>query len=383
MNLELLHHDEEARLREFPVARRRIFLAHAGVCPLPACVGRAMQEYLEQAQAGDQEKTHYMRSIQETRELAARLIGRSAEEIALVGPTSVGLSLVANGLDWKPGDELICYQDDYPANVYAWMQLRARGVVIKYVRPPGLGVIRPEDLEPLLGNRTRLVALASVHFLSGWRIDLPAISALCRKRDVLLCIDGIQSIGALETPLDEVDFMAADAHKWMLGPLAAGILFVSRRAQALLRPTLVGWANAACPGFVASDELKFPDDASRYEAGSQNLAGLVGLQACLRMLLEIGVPRIENRLIENSRFLRDRLAARGWSLLGDEHHLSGSVSFYKPGGGLDRLFEALNGANIVTSLRVDRAGQQYLRLSPHFYNTRRELELTLEAVGQA
>lgn len=377
-----LERDEALRLREFPVARKKIFLAHAGVCPLPACVAKAMQQYLDQAQTGDQEKAFYVSQILETRRLCAKLLGCDSDEIALVGPTSVGLSLVANGLPWKPGDELVCYQDDYPANVYAWTQLRAQGVNVRYVRPKALGEIRVGDLEPLLNSQTRLVALASVHFLSGFRLDLPAIAKLCRDRGVLFCVDGIQSVGALTTPLDGVDFLAADAHKWMLGPLAAGILFVRKPVQKQLRPTLVGWANVECPGYVAADELKFMPDASRYEAGSHNLVGLIGLHACVDMLLKAGLPAIEKKLVSTSRFLRAELAGRGWDLLGDDAHLSGSVTFFSKGADLEKLFAELTEKNIVPSLREDRSGQQYIRLSPHYYNTRTELEKTLEAIGK-
>ena len=377
-----LERDEELRLREFPVARNKIFLAHAGVCPLPACVAKAMQAYLDQAQTGDQEKTFYAARILETRQLAAKLLGCGADEIALVGPTSIGLSLVANGLPWKEGDELICYQDDYPANVYAWTQLRAQGVNVRYVRPKALGAIAAGDLKPLLNSKTRLVALASVHFLSGYRLDLAEIASLCRDHGVLFCVDGIQSVGAFATPLDGVDFLAADAHKWMLGPLAAGILFVRKSVQKQLRPTLVGWANVECPGYIASDDLKFMPDASRYEAGSQNLVGVIGLHACIDMLLNAGLPAIEEKLASNSRFLRAELSSRGWDLIGDDRHLSGSVTFFKRGADLERLFGELTRKNIVPSLREDRSRQQYLRLSPHFYNTRVELEKTLEAIGK-
>jgi selenocysteine lyase/cysteine desulfurase len=340
-----------------------------------------MQVYLDQAQTGDQEKSFYVSRIHETRQLAGRLLGCDASEIALVGPTSIGLSLVANGLPWQNGDELICYQDDYPANVYAWTQLRARGVTIRYVRPKCLGAITIDDLQPLINAKTRLIALASVHFLSGYRLDLPAISKLCKEHNVLFCVDGIQSVGAFDTPLDGVDFLAADAHKWLLGPLAAGILYVRKSVQDRLRPTLVGWANAECPGYVAADELKFHPDASRYEAGSHNLVGLIGLFACMEMLLSAGLPAIQEKLLANSRFLRAELAGRGWELLGDEAHLSGSVSFYKGDADLEKLFGELTRKNIVTSLREDRSGRKYIRLSPHFYNTRAELEVTLKAIG--
>ncbi len=208
-------------------AANHIFFAHAGVTALPAFVADAVCDYTRQSSENQQEFDDVLRQVKEARQTCAAFIGAKAEEIALLGPTSLGLSLFANGLPWREGDEVVCYHGDYPANVYPWIDLRRRGVVVRYLDPEHPGEITPELVAAALTSRTRLVALATCHFFTGYRIDVDAIGALLHERDVLFSLDAIQTLGAF--PLDvaraHVDFLSADAHKWMLGPLAIGIVY--------------------------------------------------------------------------------------------------------------------------------------------------------------
>ena len=249
--------DEPLRRREFPVCEQRIFLAHAGVSPLPRRVAEAMQQYLAAAARGNQENAFSDAMIDETRAFAAQLVEAQTEEIAFVGSTSMGLAMVAAGLPWKAGENVVCYRDDYPANVYPWMNLAHRGVEVRFVEPKQFGNITREDVERVADRSTRLVSLASVHFQSGWRLDVDLIGRFLRERGILFCLDGIQSLGALRTPMRQVDFAAADAHKWLLGPLGAAILYVRRDNLDRLQPPLVGWHSASCPDYIAQEVLAF------------------------------------------------------------------------------------------------------------------------------
>src|SRR5262245_42485402 len=228
MDLEALLGDEPLRRREFPVAEDSIFLAHAGVSPLPARSVAAMTDYLAQAARHDQEACFPAGRIAETRALAAALLCCAPEEVALLGPTSLGLSVVANGLDFPPRANVVCYRDDYPANVYPWRALTARGVEVRSVRAARLGAVTVEDVAAAVDGRTALVALASAHYLSGDRLDLAAIGGYLKARGILFCVDGIQTLGGMRTTVEDVDFLAADSHKWLLGPDGAGILYVRR-----------------------------------------------------------------------------------------------------------------------------------------------------------
>lgn len=383
MTLAEILANEELRRREFPVAREKVFLAHAAVCPLPRRVAEAVADYLQLGAADDQEEVFPASRFQHARELAARLLGARPQEIAFVGPTSLALSLVAAGLPWRKGDNLLIYHDDYPSNVYPWMALADRGVQVRLLNVRELGRIRAVDVEGQVDEHTRLVALASCHFVSGWRLDLPDLGRWLRDRGIAFCVDAIQTLGAFPTPVEHVDFLAADAHKWLLGPCAAGLLFVRQEWQERLRPTVFGWHNVRCPNYVAQEQLTFRTDARRYEAGTANLLGLAGLQAALELLLEVGGENIAAELLRKRAWLVPALQRKGCTVLHADAppaHSSGIVSFHREGTDLGALHAKLSQAGMVTSLRADRAGRRYIRLSPHFYNTDAELQRLLESL---
>jgi selenocysteine lyase/cysteine desulfurase len=379
--------DEAARRDLFPICRERIFLAHAAVTALPRCVADAVCDYTRQSSQNHQEFGDVLRDVKRARQTCAQIIGAHADEIALLGPTSLGLSLFANGLDWQPGDEVVCCHGDYPANVYPWIELRRRGVTVRYLKPAAPGEITPELVERALTPRTKLVALASAHFFSGYRIDVEAIGALLHARGVLFSLDAIQTLGAF--PLDvekaRVDFLSADAHKWMLGPLAIGIVYVRRAHFERLRPTLIGAWNVVAPNFQAQDEIVFVPTAQRYEPGVLNIAGTLGMKAALDLLLATGLDTVAARLLELKAHLVRQLDALGFVILGprDGPNASSTTTFRHPAAGSAALFAALEKAQVIASLRHDREGRDYLRISPHFYNTEAELDRAVEVLRAA
>lgn len=384
MTLPELLGNEELRRHEFPVCRDKVFLAHAAVCPLPRRVAEAVATYAGQATLDDQERPVLGSLVRETRERAARLVGSTPEEIALVGPTSLALSYVAAGLPIRRGDNVVAYFDDYPSNVYPWLSLADRGAEVRLVNVRELGCIRPVDILGLIDENTRLVALASCHFIAGWRLDLPAIGKALRDRGVLFCVDGIQTLGAFPTLAEHADFIAADAHKWMLGPCGAGFLYVRASAQEIVRPVVHGWNNVRCPDFVAREEIKFRSGAQRYEVGSHSMLGLAGLNAALGLIEEIGVGAIAAELLRKRAILVPTLVDQGWEVAGAAHppgNHSAIVSITRAGADLPALHARLTESGIVTSLRTDRTGRRYLRFSPHFYNTDDELARAVSALG--
>ena len=383
MTLSEILSNEELRNHEFPVTRERIFLAHAGDCPLPRRVVDAISNYAKLAATADQETVVYPRILEETRQLAARMLNSKPEEVSLVGPTSLALSLIANGVNFRKSDNILIYFDDYPSNVYPWMALAERGVQVRLLNIRELGQIRAIDVMGQVDENTKLVALASCHFVTGARLDYQGIGKFLRERNILFCLDAIQTLGAFPTTVENVDFLAADAHKWLLGPCAAGLMFVKHDLQERLNPHIYGWHNVRCANYVAAEEIVFRRDAYRFEAGTHNLLGIVGLHAALEMLLEIGIENIAKELLRKRAFLSTELAAKGYSILGSKNGpeaSSGITTFFKPGADLPALHQKLTDANIVTSLRFDRKGNRYIRLSPHFYNTDAELQRLLELV---
>jgi selenocysteine lyase/cysteine desulfurase len=380
MTLTELLANEELRRHEFPVARDKIFLAHAGVCPLPQRVAAAVTECAQHGTLGDQE-AFVLHRLNDARKLGAQLLHCQPEEVALVGPTSLALSFVAAGLKFKKGDNILIYHDDYPANVYPWMALAERGVEVRLLNTRGLGVIRPVDVMGQVDENTRLVALASCHFISGYRIDFQAIGKFLRERGILFCLDAIQTLGAFPTTVEHVDMLAADAHKWLLGPCGAGLLYVRREIQDRVNPPIYGWHNVRCPNFVAQEHIVFRNGAAKYEAGTHNLLGLVGLIAAMELVLEIGVETIAAELLRKRAWLVPALQAKGFTVLNADAKIENAgciISFHQADKDLAALHKKLMDAGVVASLRADRKGQNHLRLSPHFYNTDAELHRMLE-----
>lgn len=388
MNIERIITDESIRHREFPVAAHQIYFAHAGVTALPRVAAQAIHDFADLATKGSQEAGHVWKETMESRNVAARLLGCDASEIALLGPTSLGLSLVANGLDWEPGDEVVCYHEDYPANVYPWMQLERLGVKVVLLQPEHPGAITWDTVEAALTPRTKLVTLATCNFLSGYRPDIETIGRNLRARNVLFCVDGIQTIGAFPISVEHVDFLSADSHKWMLGPAAAGIVYVKNSIQETLRPSLLGAWNVQSPDFVAQHQIDYYAGARRYEPGILNLPGIVGMVASMRLLLDLGIDRIAARILELRAHLVGRLHELGYELyLSDEitpeNARSGIVTVGHPTRDTKADFDRLTAAGVAASYRANRAGAHFLRFSPHFYNTEAEIETVVDVLRKA
>jgi cysteine desulfurase / selenocysteine lyase len=381
MNLTELLTNEELRQHEFPVTRDKIFLAHGGDCPLPRRVAEAVAQYARDAATGDQEKFVYPKILSDGRHVASQLLHCKPEEIAFVGPTSLALSFIASGVRFRRGDNVLIYFDDYPSNVYPWMALAEQGVEVRLMNTRGLGVIRARDVTGQIDENTRLVALASCHFISGYRLDYSAIASFLRERNILFSVDAIQTVGAFPMNAGQVDFLAADAHKWLLGPCGAGLLYVREAMQEKLAPPIYGWHNVRSPEFVAQEQIVLRSGASRYEAGTHNLLGLVGLLTGMQLILEIGVEAISAELLRKRAWLVPALQAKGYQVLNADapvENCSGITSFFRPSDDLGAVHQKLLDANVITSLRTDRKGEKYIRLSPHFYNTDEELRRVLD-----
>jgi selenocysteine lyase/cysteine desulfurase len=381
MNLSDLLANEELRRHEFPVAKDKIFLAHGGDCPLPRRVAETVAQYAHQAATGDQEKFIYPKILSDGRKVAGQLLNCKPEEIAFVGPTSLALSFIASGIKFRRGDNVLIYFDDYPSNVYPWMALADQGVEVRLMNTRGLGLIRPRDVTGQVDENTRLVALASCHFISGYRLEVDSIGAFLRERNILFCLDAIQTVGAFPMNMGLVDLLAADAHKWLLGPCGAGLMYVRESVQEKLRPPIYGWHNVRSPEFVAQEQIVMRSGAARYEAGTHNLLGVVGLVAAMQLILEVGVENIAGELLRKRAWLVPALQSRGYQVLHADappQNCSGITSFFHPGKDLSALHQKLSDANVITSLRTDRKGQKYIRLSPHFYNTDQELTRVIE-----
>ena len=240
-------------------------------------------------------------------------------------------------------------------------------------------------MERALTDRTKLVALSSANYCSGYRIDLEAIGALCAERGVLFSVDAIQTLGVFPAALERIDFLSAGAQKWMLGPSGAGILFVKKSRHELLRPATIGGWNVESPNFIAQREIKYAAGGQKFEPGAYTHNAIAGLRAAVELLLEAGLAEVEKQIRALTQLLREQIAPAGFEFLSpsEEKNRSGILTFRHPQVSSEQLAEALTKNDIVVSLRFDRADRTWLRVSPHFYNTTAEMERLAEVLAQA
>ena len=368
--------NEEFRRREFPICARKIYCAHAADAPLPRRVAEAMQEAIEDASTNEKQFDRALGFISDTRRSLADFLGAETEEISLSGNTSSGLNAVANGLEWHAGDEVVCYLDDYPADVYPWLGLQRKGVKPVLLETSRLGEITPEVVERALSKSTRLVALASANNASGYRIDVEKIGHMCAERGILFSVDGIQTLGAFSIPLKNVDFLSAGAQKWMLGPSGAGILFVKNRRHASLRPMVVGGWNVTSPNFIAQREIRYEEGGRKFEPGGYNNIPIAGMHGAVALLSEVGLAKISQRILSLITTLKSKMDPAEFDFLSPDGN-SDRASFltFRPRRvASEKLVERLAKNDIIVSLRIDRENRAWIRVSPHFYNTFAEME---------
>jgi len=363
---------------EFPVTRRWAFFDHAAVAPLTGRAQRAITEWAaDMADNGDVHEPRWNRRVEEVRGLFGKLLNAEPLDIAFVKNTSEGIGIVAEGFPWRPGDNIVTAAEEYPSNLYPWMNLAGRGVAVRAVASRE-GRLWIDDLRAAMDLRTRLVSLSFVEFASGFRNDLDAIGSLCRERGVYFFVDAIQGLGML--PLDvrqtPVDFLAADGHKWLLGPEGAGIFYLRRELLNLLHPVGVGWNSVVGARDFSRIDFTLKPHAGRWESGSLNVAGITGLGASLELLLEIGVPAIAGRVQELTDDLCTRAARGGLPVYSSRRpeDWSGIVSLTVPDDPRQRVARCRSEGIVINQ----RAGR--LRISPHCYNTREEIERLISAL---
>lgn len=368
--------------RQMPIAQQWAYFDHAAVAPLSGPAQAALNQWAEDATAnGSANYPVWCRQIEHLRTLAARMIDALPEEISLVSNTTAGINLVAEGFPWRPGDNVVTRADEFPSNQYPWLHLADRGVETRRIPTDG-GRLSLDELAAACDSRTRIVSVSWVAYASGWRHDLDRLAELVHKRGALLFLDAIQGLGVF--PLDvrntPIDFLAADGHKWLLGPEGAGLFFTRREHLNLLRPVGVGWNSVQNQQDFSHIELVFKDSAARYEGGSRNVAGLSALEASLELLGRFGTQAISQRVLEITDLACQRLAEVGAVILSDrsDAHRSGIVSFELPGRDPQTVRRQCFERKVSLSCRAGR-----LRISPHCYNNAEDVERLIEAIKLA
>jgi selenocysteine lyase/cysteine desulfurase len=357
----------------FPVRERLIYLNHAAVAPLCKPAADAMKHLADDCmQFGSRHYKEWLDAYEGLRVAAARLVGADRSEIALVKNTSEGIATVALGLDWKPGDRMVAFREEFPANYYPWKRLEEKGVNVIW-----LSVTDPIEKIAGAARGAKLLAISFVQFLTGYRAPIQVIGEICRANRCIFLVDAIQGLGAF--PLDvrscHIDALAADGHKWLLGPEGCGILYINQALQDRVEPVEFGWTNVAGYNDYASRDMALRGDAGRYECGTLNTIGCFGLRASIELILEVGLGKIAP-VVQN---LGDRIAegvlTKGYELPGERTPETGAgiVSFRKPGVDSAEIVRKLSAAGISVA---PRAG--WVRTSPHFYIPPSDIDRLIE-----
>jgi selenocysteine lyase/cysteine desulfurase len=374
----------QASRREMPICEKYAYFDHAAVAPLPQAAGEAIQKWVGEAMwDGDVVWMQWASQLTSCRELAARLIAASTDEIALIPNTTLGIHYIAAGIPWKPGDGVLAVANEFPSNLLAWKQLSQIGVDVSIYQPESDGRIDLERLLAMVTPATKLVAVSWVGFSSGYRINPGELAVELHRRGVLLLLDSIQGLGVfdLNVQRDGVDFAVADGHKWMLGPEGAGVLYIRREHLEWLRPVGVGWNSVRNSFTFSATELDWRESAARYEGGSHSMVGFVGLSSSLawmqRMREAFGERIWEESVLDNTQWavnaLREAGATVQWPSRIEQQ--SGIVSFSWRDEDPQMVRQRCLKDRVVLSCRLGR-----LRISPHGYNNRDDVERLIQSL---
>lgn len=365
----------------FPITQRAVYLNHAAISPPPTTTIEAVEAQLRDVhENGSVNYGDWLKVKRITRESLAQLLNARPDQVAFMRNTSDALSTVANGLKWKTGDNLVTFRREFPSNIYPWLRLRgAFGVEVRACDERE-GRVDLEQLESMVDGNTRLIAISHVQFGSGFRADLERLGQLARRHDALLVVDTIQSLGVvpIDVEAELVDVAAGAGHKWLLTPEGVGYLYLSDRARERIEPTLVGWTSVPNPEDYVSVEQPWNRGTLAWETGTGPAALFYGLRASLELLSEYGPARIAGYLEELTDHLCERLLSKSYEI----------VSSRAPGEksqivclrharrfSVTAIYAQLKQQNIITAPRGDR-----LRISPHLYNSREEIDQFVDAL---
>jgi selenocysteine lyase/cysteine desulfurase len=365
----------------FPVTERAVYLNHAAISAPPTPTINAIQSQLaDVTENGSVNFRKWLAVKERARQLVAGMLGARPEQVAFMRNTSDGLSTVANGLDWRPGDNLVTFRHEFPSNLYPWLRLReAMGVEVR-VCEEREGRVDTDQLLRLIDNKTRIVAISQVQYASGFRADLERIGRVARAHDALLVVDVIQALGVvpIDVEAELVDVAAGAGHKWLLTPEGVGFLYLSARARERLEPTLVGWTSVPNPDDYGNYEQGWNQGTLAWETGTAPVSLIHGLEASLKLLNEVGIPSIQAHLEVLTDYLCGLLRNRDYQVVSSRRPGEKSqIVCIRHTGSLSSmdLYSHLRNKNIITAPRGDR-----LRISPHFYNTLEEIDLLVQAL---
>ena len=371
----------EAR-KDFPITLRRSYLNAASLAPMSNRVIGAVNSLLCDLQLNGRNNSPHRNAYAENhlRPNLAALIGAHPSEIAFIKNTTEGLNIVANSLPWKAGDNVVLANIEYPSNAYCWLNLRARGVDVRWVDARQDGRVPVERIADAIDRSTRLVSISAVQFSSGFAQDLERTGELCLGRGILLNYDGIQAVGSTGVDVSRyhLDFLSAGGHKWLAGPMGTGLFYCRASSLHHLTPHAIG------PGSMRNEETDIEydldymhRDARRFEEALPNYPGLWGLDAAVTTLRQIGLRHVAEHTLALTRVAADKVQAIGYKVHSSlkDGERSGILCFRHPTLPSEDVSRRLADAGVDVTVR-----QGNIRISPHFYNNLDDIDALTAAL---
>ncbi len=366
----------------FDVAGKRLFFNHAAYSPISRPIVQAINEYFKERQLGNPASWDIAEGHMEAlRTNYGKLIGAPSERIAHMANTVSGVNVLANGLDWHPGDHILLYADEFPANVMPFLNLRDRGVEVEFLKAPG-GRLTPDIFEAAFRPQTRLISISSVQYLTGYRADLRAFSDLCHSRNIIFSVDAIQSVGVVPTDVIEsgIDFMAVGGHKWMMSPLGTGFLYVTEELQSRLKLVHRGYMGHVNPIDYGNFNQDLSPDARRFELGVFNAVGMVGAEKATSLLLDCGSENIFHHITKLMSHFEQGLLELPYQLMYDfkeEEQSSICMFSHTDVSKNESIYQKLVESGVNIALRGSG-----LRFAPHYYNSLDEVDQFMQLLRE-
>lgn len=364
---------------QFPYLKLgKIYLNHASLSPVPQPVIDRADIFLKRrSETHIDDMSQWMSDVEEAKVKLGNLINGDPDRFAFFDNTSTGLNILAQGINWKPGDRILLNDVEFPSNVYPFLNLKNQGVEIDFVHSKK-GAVNSVDILAAVRPETRLISISAVQFLSGYRSNLKKIGDFCRERNIIFSVDAIQALGALQIDVKEckIDFLSCGTQKWLLGLMGLSFIYITEELQHDITPRFVGWASMENQTSLLDYNFVFKKSADALQNGTINMIGVNALIGSLDMLLEFGVHNIEKRVLDNTKHLIERLHSLGIKPVCSKYankNLSGIVSFTSPQSKM--MNQRLTEEKISTSLR-----EGFVRMSHHFYNTFDELDTAVEVI---
>ncbi len=367
--------------KSFPnIKAGQIYFNHASLGPLSVTVKEIINSYFESRSLNLKQSFDVFLEADKSAKLRlGGMLNCRPNQLSWIGNVSDAMNVLVNGIDWETGDRVILNDIEFPANVYPFLNLKSKGVEVDLVKSRN-GIIKLEDIFSAVTEKTKLISISLVQFLSGFRTDIIELGMFCKEHGIIFSVDAIQAAGVVNTDVQEanVDFLAGGAHKWLMSLTGTSYLYISDKLNRIFKLSNVGWLSVKDPWHILDYNLELKPDAEKFQTGTMNVTGIVALNKSLEMFESVGFNNIEKLVLANTNYFIEKLTGIGIEPLLKNlpnKNKAGIVSFYveKP----ERVLLSLQKKNIIGEIR-----EGLIRMSPHFYNTKKEIKTVVNSISE-